>query len=464
MKKITLLLFTTILFVALKSNAQCDAPTGLTVSYANNVTTFSWNPVSTATEYFFDIDWAGGTWGLGEDVAPANTYSITGLMQGGNFQWRVRTNCNGIYSSYTTAFYSSACLSPFNLSTTNITANSGILNWEQSTTVNNNNTGFSVSYRLANTNNSWIQLTNIYNNPTATFFNLTGLTANTTYEWRVRRACSFSNSDYVYSQFTTAPPPIVYCISSGINLTNCGGGLVANWINYFKLGTINRTSVSEPGGYANIPMSTDLVIGSTNNAGQISVGFSGSVTNSRFMVWIDFNRNGSFLDAGERLLVNTAAASITGTTVKNFSINIPSNVTAGITRMRIFSIKNAGNVTNPCLTGYLGETEDYTVNLVASSLRAANNSNDISIVTKQEVENTVFPNPSNGIYNISISKIADAVSYDVLNASGTVVQKNKITNAKIFKIDISNMPSGLYLLRINNLMGKPIIYKLQKTN
>ena len=50
--------------------------------------------------------------------------------------------------------------SSINLSTVNIT-NSATLNWRV-TNDNPNNTGFSVSYRRANTNNAWIQLTNIY--------------------------------------------------------------------------------------------------------------------------------------------------------------------------------------------------------------------------------------------------------------------------------------------------------------
>ncbi len=453
-KKITLLLFASILLLANNSTAQCDAPTNLQSSYSNNVATFNWDPVLGATDYVFEIDWAGGDWSFGEIAVTSIPYTITGLMQGGNFQWRVKANCINGTSVYTTAFFSTPCLQPFNLSTTNITSVSAVLNWQQASTVNNANTGFSVSYRLANTTNAWIQLTNIYNNPTATFFNLTGLAANTAYEWRVRRVCSAFNSDYITSQFVTQP---AYCISNGSNSSL--------WINYFKLGTINRTSVAEPGGYATIPLSTDLVIGSNNNAGQIRTGFSGNSSNSRFMVWIDFNRNGSFSDAGERLILSNGAASISGTTIKNFTINIPATATVGSTRMRVFMIKNSGNITNPCLTGYLGETEDYTVNLITSGNFASTNSTLSKNQNESIQENklkaiSATPNPSVGLFNIMVPSGFDADRYEVVNTNGNTIQKSIVNTKGNFPINLSTQAKGMYLLVVFNKKGNKQTTKL----
>jgi hypothetical protein len=452
---LTLLLFASIMFVANKGNAQCDAPLNLQSSYNANVTSFTWNPVNGATDYLFEIDWAGGSWGLGEEYAASNIFDIAGLMQGGNFQWRVKANCSNGTSDYTSALFSTPCIAPQNLSTSNITTTSAVLNWEHVPGINNNNTGFSVSYRLANTNNAWIQLTNYYNNPTAVYLNLSGLTANTAYEWRVRRVCSSSNSDYLISQFVTQPlPPLNYCTSNG--------NTVSNWIKYFKLGAINRTSGAEPGGYANVPLSTDLVIGSTNNAGQIRAGFSGNSSNSRFMIWIDFNRDGIF-SSTERLILNTSAASISGNNIKNFSINIPANVTVGPTRMRVFHVKNSGNVSNPCLTGYLGETEDYTVNLVSSgSLRTSNDiNNEIDVFEKNNlIAFSVAPNPSNGLFKVVVPNHFEATSYEVFNLNGNAVEKNRINEKGVFQIDLSNHSKGVYLLIVLDEKGNKQSTKL----
>jgi hypothetical protein len=446
MKKLfSFVLLAFVFTVPLTASAQCDAPAGLAYSYSNNVTTFTWDAVPGATEYFVAIDWAGGQWGFGEEVTTTNSYAVTGLMQGGNFQWRVKANCGSGYSAYTAALFSTPCLSPYSLSTTNITTSSAVLNWVQSTTNNNNNTGFSVSYRLANTNNAWIQLTNIYNNPTATFFNLTGLAAATAYEWRVRRVCSFSNSDYIYNQFVT-----LSCISNGSN--------TSEWISQFSLGSINRVSGAEAGGYANTAASTDLTIGSTNNAGQIGAGFSGNARNERFMVYIDFNRNGSFADGGESLIMNSNAATINGTAIKNFTINIPATATPGPTRMRVFMRRNPGAL-SPCVTGYWGETEDYNINLTVplASVSGAN-AGEAGAQTRK----VVYPNPSSGIFTINLPNASDAVLYEVLNMNGAVIQQQRLVNAGVFKVDITGQPGGVYLLRVTTKLGNRQLFKLNR--
>lgn len=449
MKKLfTLLMISSVMMVSLNAKAQCPAPVNLAVSYSNNVSHFTWDAVLGATEYYFEIDWAGGQWGFGSIAVPDRQYDLTGLMQGGNFQWRVTANCGTLSAPSATTLYSTPCVSPLNLSTTNITTNTAKLNWQQGVD-NPNNTGFSVSYRLANTNNAWIQLTNVTNNPTALFYNLTGLAAGTAYEWRVRRICSASNSPYLTSTFTT-----LSCISNGVN--------TSEWIDLFALGSINRTSGAEPGGYANVQTSTDLVIGSNNNAGQISAGFANTVRNQGFSVYIDFNRNGSFADAGERL-VNSASINNAG--IKNFSVNIPNNVTAGPTRMRVIMRRSSGSI-SPCITGYNGETEDYNVNLVTSTNQLVSNK-DIkpalftkAIAVPQGL--TVSPNPSAGVFNITLPKAAEVLSYEVVNMNGVVLQKNNKLNTEVLKINIVNEPAGLYMLRLTYKDGKQQIQKLQK--
>lgn len=132
--------------------------------------------------------------------------------------------------------------------------------------------------------------------------------------------------------------------------------------------------------------STELLIGSVNNAGQISAGFPGTIRNQRYSVYIDFNRNGSFADAGERL-INSGTLNNAG--IKNFTINIPATATAGPTRMRVIMRRSSGTIT-PCITGYLGETEDYNVTLLTSGNRAVSNTESKSLVLAMAKENR-FP-------------------------------------------------------------------------
>jgi hypothetical protein len=455
MKKCTtILLMAAFMLISLSGFSQCPAPTGLASSYGNNVSTFTWAPVANAIDYRFEIDWKGGYWEYGEEIAPGNTYSFTGLMQGGEYQWRVRANCGNGFSAYTVAYYNTPCIAPINLNTTNITTNSATLNWMPEPNTNNNNTGYSVSYRLANTNNAWIQMTDVYNNPTATFFNLTGLLAGTFYEWRVRRICAVPNSNYMYSQFST-----LSCISNGSN--------ASEWIDLFQLGSINRISNREPGGYANVQSNTNLTIGTNGITGLISAGFPSGSRNERYSIYIDFNRNGSFADAGEKLIdqnnINSAGNF-------GFAINIPANVTAGPTRMRVIMKRSGGNI-DPCITGYYGETEDYNVNLVTNGNMPSFNTDSkpevlsrVSALNIGEGDATfrVSPNPTNGIIDIRFTMPTDAVAYEIINGQGQPVQQGKISNKYSWTADLSNAAAGIYFIKVIYQSGRMEYRKIQK--
>lgn len=81
----------------------------------------------------------------------------------------------------------------------------------------------------------------------------------------------------------------------------------------------------------------------------------------KVMVWIDYDQNGSFDDAGENVYESAAQA---GPWEKE--ITIPEDALAGNTRMRIrlFDSEYGANAT-PCGTSGYGEVEDYTINVKA---------------------------------------------------------------------------------------------------
>lgn len=438
MKKLfTLFLFSFLLAGAHKISAQCGTPANLQSSYSNNVSTFTWDAVPGATEYAFELDWEGGTWGFGETPVSTNSFSMTGLMQGGRYQWRVRANCNGTLSTFSTALFATPCAEPFGLTTTNIKGYSATLNWQQSPVLNNNNTGYSISYRKLNAA-SWIQLTNVYNNPTALFFNLTGIQPGTTYEWRVRRVCSALNSNYIVSQFTTPG-----CASAGYN--------AHEWINRFSLGTLTRNSGAEPNGFSYNNLSTNLVIGASTS-GSIGAGFYSTVRNQRFNVFIDLNRNGSYADPGEGMITNSNISLINGTSLRNFSVSIPNNATPGATTMRVVMRRaNTGTVT-PCNNNFYGEVEDYNVNLVSSGNKMSGNGasseeavpEEMAVVEKIQVS----PNPSSGLFTITLPTGFEPVNYEVTDMNGRVVTRQTINSARRFNVDLTQAAKGIYLIRM----------------
>ncbi|MCE3279101.1 MAG: hypothetical protein K0S44_1292 [Bacteroidetes bacterium] len=83
-------------------------------------------------------------------------------------------------------------------------------------------------------------------------------------------------------------------------------------------------------------------------------------------IWIDFNQNGLFTDAGEQVFVETATATGPRTISGNF--NVPIGAVLGSTRMRIIvaeALSGTGLV--PCGTYGYGETEDYLINIIAAT-------------------------------------------------------------------------------------------------
>ncbi|RFC54510.1 InlB B-repeat-containing protein [Brumimicrobium aurantiacum] len=145
-------------------------------------------------------------------------------------------------------------------------------------------------------------------------------------------------------------PPLVYCTSSASN----------NWsqhISNVEFGTIDFGAGSN--GYENnTSISTNVTVGQIYT---LTVENGAPYNNEEISVWIDWNQNGDFTDAGEKV-VNQLYA---GNFLTNTDINIPLTAGIGSTRMRI-SMHNSGSITS-CESYNYGEVEDYTVNVVPAS-------------------------------------------------------------------------------------------------
>lgn len=84
---------------------------------------------------------------------------------------------------------------------------------------------------------------------------------------------------------------------------------------------------------------------------------------TNFLIWIDFDQNNSFDDAGELLYVSPTF----GNSVYKTNITIPSTAKTGLTRMRVRSSNSNGGLTgaegDACKEVTYGEAEDYTLNI-----------------------------------------------------------------------------------------------------
>lgn len=102
----------------------------------------------------------------------------------------------------------------------------------------------------------------------------------------------------------------------------------------------------------------------SNQIGQLAEGGTYSISIERntnnevvnFAAWIDFNQDGDFEDANERVLFDSASSSQVLTT----SVTIPSNISLGTSRLRV-GVTRANFSTAPCGSVVVGEYEDYKV-------------------------------------------------------------------------------------------------------
>ena len=93
----------------------------------------------------------------------------------------------------------------------------------------------------------------------------------------------------------------------------------------------------------------------------------GDFTNA-FVVFIDWNQNGVFTDAGEVYPITQMLINSTGIDNKEVTqmLAVPGNALTGMTRMRIKKVLASVNTTtNPCAGEMYGQAEDYSINVIS---------------------------------------------------------------------------------------------------
>ncbi len=315
-----------------------STPTNLTASNTTQTSTdLSWtastdNVGVTGYNIYIDDVFEGSTTNL--------TYDLTGLSPNTNYNIKLTAEdaagneSDPAETSVTTlaSVDNEAPSVPTNLSVSNITATTADLSWNASTD-NVGVTGYNVYV-----DGSMVGST------ASTSYGLSGLSPNTNYNVAVSAFDAAGNeSGQAGTSFTTEL--VSYCDANG----NSSSG---EWIQAVSLGAFSNTSGNN-GGYGNFTNQTAYLDPGQSYNVALTPGFSGTTYNEHWVVWIDYNKDGDFSDAGE--LVFSPGGS--NSTV-NGNINIPGSA-SGTTRMRIAMRWN--NTPSSCGTFNYGEVEDYTV-------------------------------------------------------------------------------------------------------
>jgi len=90
-----------------------------------------------------------------------------------------------------------------------------------------------------------------------------------------------------------------------------------------------------------------------------------STFSNAFGVYIDYNRNGSYADAGEAVYLSVAPLGV-GAHTETVSITIPATANNGLTRMRVIC-REGSPVPSPTTAFAYGESEEYMLNILSTN-------------------------------------------------------------------------------------------------
>ncbi len=396
---------------------------------------------SGTTQTTTNLSWTGATDNVG--VTGYNVYQGTTLL--GSTTTATTFAVTGLTASTTYTYYVQAKDAAGNVSVASNTVS--VTTLTPDTTAPTAPTLSASGTTATTTNLSWTGATdnlgvtgyNVYkgttllgSTTTATTFAVTGLTASTAYTFYVQAKDAAGNVSVASNtvSVTTLVNTITYCTSTSTITTDEKIGKVA-------FGTISNTSTGTAGYEDFTALSTNVVRGTAYTI-TITPSWTSTVYKEGYAVYIDYNGNGVFTDAGETVF--TKAASTTTPVTGTFTI--PTTATLGATRMRVQMDYNA-IPTSSCGSFTYGQVEDYTVNISLTAKMDETASNNA-------ITFTLSPNPVNGDV-LNIANLEQASDYRIFNMMGQELGNGKIENEGT--INVGTLTSGTYLIEMANENG-----------
>ena len=400
--------------------AGCGDPAGLNASAITNTSaTLGWTAVSGALSY--DVDYklaSGSTWTNAATATTATSVAVSGLTLGTTYDWRVRATCNAGSGNYVQAQFTTTapCNSPGGLNSSVITSSSATVSWG----VVGGAASYDVDYKLASSS-TWV---NSITGTTASSRNITGLTASSLYDWRVRTNCTGGlSSTYAQAQFTTTA------------VSTCPG--------VYDVSTNGNTA-----GAALIPFNTDikglLSPSGDNDYYKFVITTGGSITIT--LTTLPANYNLRLLNSSGNTLQTSNNSGTTNETITR-------TVTPGTYYARVYPQGSANNATN-C----------YTLKVQLGTATRGDGGNVLELSGN---ELSVFPNPVG--YTVNLGFTTDASGNAVIsfiNQTGSVVLSRTIAvtegeNSR--KLDVSTLANGMYFIKLQKgadvKMAKIVIKK-----
>lgn len=280
---------------------------------------------------------------------------------------------------------------------------------------------------------------------TTTSYTVTGLTALTAYTFSVKAKDAAGNVSVASNtvNVTTTAASLAYCTSQGNSTADERIGKVV-------FGTINNTSTGTTG-YENYTAISTNATRATAYTITITPTWTSSVYSEGYAVFIDYNQDGDFADAGETVFTKAAS---TGTTAIG-TITIPATATLGTTRLRVSMKYNA--IPTSCESFSYGQVEDYSINITASGAIATQEIASGLIETTEISSFALYPNPVADELNVSFA-YHTGYTFRIVNTLGQQISTGEVSGNPI---DVSALKTGIYIIELNK-GDKRIVKKFAK--
>lgn len=410
MKLLTLLLLVVATYGA---SAQCSAPTNLSTSgIVATVGTATWSPVNGATSYNVEYKPSGSSsWIVFGFGTTGLTWTLSGLEATTSYDWRVRANCSSGISSYAqTQFTTQAtgsCSAPGGPFTSNITSNIATMNWSPVSGA----FAYSIYYK-ATSSNVWLTAASA---TYSTSYNLYGLSAGTSYEWRVYAKCSLTEtSTYSGGQFTTSG-------STAPTASACPG-------------PYDVTTNAAMSGAASISLNTDVkgTVAPKYDIDYYKFTINGGGTITVWLTTLPANYDLAVLNSnGTQIGISKNSGS------KSETVSL--TVTPGTYYAKVFP-KGTANSASSC---YTLKVQTATASKAASTTIASEASANSRFAIN------LYPNPASDQLMLSVEGVDKRSDIKVYNLAGKLVM-HQVSGNMLTQLNISKLPTGIYMLNVNN--------------
>jgi serine protease len=423
---------------------DCFAPTSIqAIDITDKVAKLTWLRNSKITR--IDLRWrAVGATNWTEVMNVNSGYALNNLQACTNYEFQLKAYCGNTVLDYiksVTFKTDGCCVPPSNPQIIFIGGNAATIRWAKVLAASS----YTVRSRVKGTT-TWQTST------TTTLSIILNVMVCTEYELQLASTCNGSLSEF--SNITTFRTPncgacrdLQYCVPDNLDAS-------AEWIASVKLGNLLNTSGSNEG-YGDYTGTTPnkFALNSTYEL-ELKPGYASIPYEEYFVVWIDFNQDGTFSTAEAIFQQSSKNGALKA------NIKIPGTAKLGISRLRVaMQFLTPGGPCTFNTTQGGAEVEDYCVEIVQST-----GVNDL----EQTTSLNVFPNPfaEQILVELKLPESQTQSSLEIINAVGQIIQKQALGNllqgSQIITLDAQHLPAGFYFIRYQNEAGKKIMKKVVK--